>query len=257
MRLRLFIVGGSRFSSSATSSLARSHYTEDLQALNALLMQRIDQRNALDLELTRILHRPAVSTSPTHVEPINIPNLSMPLEQAYESSTQRSVQQTTQRSALSHRTVHKELEQEKKKRYKQELDSQVRESQMRKAQVKQEKDEQDRRLESDTHRYDYFGRSGGGAPMRDNDGNVIANLGDLRNPQQAQPSARSPIPLALPPQQQPFADRIHSSIAGASSITNAPFYNGEPPQNPATSVRALTAGMTFVAGTAILHLGTT
>ena len=238
-------------------------------------MQRIDQRNALDLELTRILHRPAVTTSPTHVEPINIPNLSMPLEQVYESSTQRSVQQTTQRSALSHRNEHKsepasgngglqigqetdkELEQEKKKRYKQELDSQVRESQMRKAQAKQEKDEQERKLESDTHRYDYFGRSGGGAPMRDKDGNVIANLGDLRNPQQAQPSARSPIPLALPPQQQPSTDRVHSSIAGASAITNAPFYNGEPAQNPATSVHALTAGMTFAMDTTLLHLGST
>ncbi len=87
-------------------------------------------------------------------------------------------------------------------------------------------------MEADINRYNYFGRSGGGAPMRDKDGNVVANLGDLRNAQQ-QPQQYQP------PQSQTqytaLDDKIYSLGAGTSSITNAPFYNGEP-QYPSDSV---------------------
>lgn len=125
--------------------------------------------------------------------------------------------------------VDKELEQAAKKRYQHELQAQMREKQMRKVQEKQEKDEYERKLEAEINRYSYFGRSGGGAPMRDKDGNVVANLADLRNPQQYQ----------SPRTQQPYTganDKIYSLGGGASSITNAPFYNGEPQQNPSNSV---------------------
>jgi hypothetical protein len=78
----------------------------------------------------------------------------------------------------------RDAEQAAKKRYQQELQSQMREAQMRKVQSKQEKDEYERKLEAEIKRYNYFGRSGGG-----------------------------------------------------SSITNAPFYNGEQQQYPSNTVR--------------------
>jgi centrosome and spindle pole-associated protein 1 len=99
----------------------------------------------------------------------------------------------------------------------------MREAQMRKIQSKQEKDEYEKKLEADINKYNYFGRSGGGAPMRDKDGNVVANLADLRNPQQQTPRTQLPS-------YAPFDDKTFSLGAGTSSILNAPFYNGEQPQ---------------------------
>jgi centrosome and spindle pole-associated protein 1 len=110
----------------------------------------------------------------------------------------------------------------------------MRETQMRKIQAKQEKDEYEKKLEADIKRYNYFGRSGGGAPMRDKDGNVVANLGDLRNPQQQQQQYQSPRS-----QQQQYTaldDKVYSLGAGTSSITNAPFYNGGQQQYSSNTV---------------------
>jgi centrosome and spindle pole-associated protein 1 len=127
--------------------------------------------------------------------------------------------------------VDKDAEQASKKRYQQELQAQMREAQMRKAQAKQDKDEYERKLDAEVQRYNYFGRNGGGggAPMRDKDGNVVANLADVRNP---------PPPPPPPQQQQhqqqqqyyPPDDKAYSLGYGTSAITNAPFYNGAPEQ---------------------------
>jgi hypothetical protein len=100
----------------------------------------------------------------------------------------------------------------------------MREAQMRKVQAKQEKDEYERKLEAEVQRYNYFGRSGGGAPMRDKDGNVVANLADVRNP------PPPPPPQYQQQQQQQYYapdDKVYSLGNGTSSIANGPFYNGE------------------------------
>jgi hypothetical protein len=172
----------------------------------------------------------------------------MSIGQSYESSSQRNNQQNNDdRRGQQYRNdnrskpkddngfqigheVDKEVQQATKKRYQQELQAQMREAQMRKMQAKQEKDEYEKKLEADIKRYNYFGRSGGGAPMRDKDGNVVANLGDLRNPKQHQ-SPRSQQQNAV------LDDKVYSLGAGPSAITNAPFYNGEQQQQyPANSV---------------------
>jgi hypothetical protein len=230
--------------------VTRAHYTEDLNALNSLLAERLDQRNAVDHELARILNRPPVTSSPGRVTGGGAPGMNMSFEQPYDMSTPRNQQINDNRRGPQQRPdnrsrpnadngfqigheVDKDTEQAGKKRYQQELQAQMREAQMRKVQAKQEKDEYERKLETDINRYNYFGRSGGGAPMRDKDGNVVANLADLRNPQQPQQQFQSPR------SQQPYSaldDKVYSLGAGTSAITNAPFYNGEQQQYPPNSV---------------------
>lgn len=208
--------------------------------MNTLLAQRIDQRNNVDLELARILNRPPVSTSPTLGNSGRLSALNLPFDQPYEPPSQGYQPPGDSRRGPQYRNrskpnpdggfqighdVDKDAEQAAKKRYQQELQAQMREAQMRKMQAKQEKEEYEKKLESDIKRYNYFGRSGGGAPMRDKDGNVIANLADLRNPQQQQQQQTA---RGQPTSYTGFDDKVYSLGGGTSSITNAPFYNGDP-----------------------------
>lgn len=228
-----------------------------MNALNSLLAERLDQRNAVDLELAHILNRPPVSASPTRVSNAGpAPNLNMHMENTHQGNYQqpdrrgppphrkdnRSVPNNSNEFQIG-REVDKDSEQAAKKRYQQELQAQMREVQMRKAQDKRAKDEYDRKLEEDIQRYNYFGRSGGGAPMRDKDGNVVANLGDVRNPPTGpQQQYQQPYQQQHQQQQQPQFppdNKVYSLGDGFSSITNAPFYNAEqqPPQHfPGNSV---------------------
>ena len=246
----LIVLESNRLSGSSSSNITRAHYAEDLSALNTLLAQRIDQRNNVDIELARILNRPPVSTSPTLGNSGRLPALNLPFDQPYEPPSQGYQPTSDNRRGAQHRNrskpnsdggfqighdVDKDSEQAAKKRYQQELQAQMREAQMRKLQAKQEKEEYEKKLESDIKRYNYFGRSGGGAPMRDKDGNVIANLADLRNPpQQQQQTARG-----QPTSYAGFDDKVYSLGAG-TSITNAPFYSGDQQsQYPSDTVKQL------------------
>lgn len=227
--------------------MSRAHYTEDLNALNSLLAERLDQRNAIDHELAHILNRPPVSSSPTRVIQGGVSNLNITHEHISSQGHQQQNGRQTQVYRNENRQgtfdagfqigreVDKDAEQTAKKRYQQELQSQMREAQMRKAQAKQDKDEYERKLDADIQRYNYFGRSGGGAPMRDKDGNVVANLGDLRNPPPQSQRQQPP-----PPSHFPSDDKVYSLGTGLSSISNPPFYNGEQsqPQYSSNSVKS-------------------
>ncbi|CAF2407712.1 unnamed protein product [Rotaria sp. Silwood2] len=255
LRRKQLEIESSRLSAGGTSNVTRAHYHEDLNALNSLLAERLDQRNAVDVELAHILNRPPVSASPTRINSNGIPNLNMSTEHSQQISSQKYPQQNG-RHIQSYRNdnrtrpnengfqigheTDKDSEQAAKKRYQQELQAQMREAQMRKAQDKRAKDEYDRKLEEDIQRYNYFGRSGGGAPMRDKDGNVIANLADVRNPpppppapyQQQQQQQQQQHQQYLPPD-----NKVYSLGDGMSSIGNAPFYNGEQQQYSGNSDR--------------------
>ncbi|CAF0772023.1 unnamed protein product [Rotaria sordida] len=246
LRKKQLEIESSRLSAGATSNITRAHYNEDLNALNSLLAERLDQRNAVDLELAHILNRPPISTSPTRINPNNRPNINMSNEQYSQQISSQKYQQNNGRHIQSYRNenrtnsnengfqigheIDKESEQATKKRYQQELQAQMRETQMRKAQEKQAKDEYDRKLEEDIQRYNYFGRSGGGAPMRDKDGNVVANLADVRNP--PPPSSYQQHQQQQQQQQQylPPDNKVYSLGDGMSSMGNAPFYIGEQQQ---------------------------
>lgn len=227
----------------------RAHYAEDLRALNNLLAERLHQRDAIDPELTRILNRRPIGENPALV---GSAGLRMPLEQIYEPPSQTNQQFSNERQGPPTRRdnkprprpgggfqigdeVDKDAEQVAKKRYQQELQAQIREGQMRKAQAKQEKDEYDRKLEAEIKRYSYFGRSGGGAPMRDKDGNVVANLADLRNPPQ---QSGNPPPQSQSHGYMPPSNPTYSTGAGGSSIIGGPFYNPPPGQYQPDTVRS-------------------
>ncbi|CAF4751784.1 unnamed protein product [Rotaria sp. Silwood1] len=251
LRKKQLEIESSRLSAGGTSNVAHAHYAEDLNALNSLLAERLDQRNAVDLELAHILNRPPVSASPTRINSNGMSNLNMRTEHSQQIPPQ-NYQQQNGRHIQSYRNdnrtgsndngfqigreTDKESEQAAKKRYQQELQAQMREAQMRKAQEKRAKEEYDRKLEEDIQRYNYFGRSGGGAPMRDKDGNVIANLADVRNPPPPQP----PYQHQQQQQQQQYLppdNKVYSLGDGMSSMGNAPFYNGEQQQYSADSDR--------------------
>ncbi|CAF4421925.1 unnamed protein product [Rotaria magnacalcarata] len=249
-----YIIESSRLSAGGTSNVNRAHYTEDLNALNSLLAERLDQRNAVDSELAHILNRPPVSASPTRVSSGGMPNVNMPMERPHQGNYQQQNVRQAQPYRNDNRSgaindnfqigheIDKDSEQAAKKRYQQELQAQMREAQMRKAQDKKAKDEYDRKLDEEIQRYNYFGRSGGGggAPMRDKDGNVVANLADARNPQPPSQQQQQQQPQHHQPQQQqhfPPDNKVYSLGDGFSSIGNAPFYNGEqqPPQQQYSS----------------------
>ena len=206
-----------------------------------MLAERLDQRNAVDFELAHILNRPPVSASTVRRNSGSMPESSMPPEYSRQVPSQGYQQQSSGRDVQTYRNkkrsesnetglqigreVDKNAEQAAKKRYQQELQAQMREVQMRKAQEKQARDEYDRKLEAEIQRYNYFGRSGGGAPMRDKDGNVVANLADVRNPP--------------PPSQQQYItsdDNVYSLGNEFNSVGNPSFYNGEQQQYPSNSV---------------------
>lgn len=232
--------------------MTRAHYKEDLNALNSLLAERLDQRNAVDFELAHILNRPPVATSPTRLGSVNMSMMNnVPMQQsnnppyATNNTNNNNNNQRYNGPPGNNRSdpraragdgfqigqeADKESEQAAKKRYQQELQAQMREAQMRKAQAKREKDEYDRKLDAEIQQYNYFGRSGGGAPMRDRDGNVVANLADLRNPsnpgqQQQIPTSPGKLPFSMP------EEKMYSLGNGPSSMLNAPFYNGEQQQS--------------------------
>jgi hypothetical protein len=177
-----------------------------------------------------------------------MPNLNMSSGQFHQAPPQRHPQQNGRHVQPQHnqnrsgpndngfqigQEVDKDSEQASKKRYQQELQAQMREAQMRKAQAKQDKDEYERKLDADIQRYNYFGRSGGGggAPMRDKDGNVVANLADVRNPPPPSQQQYQQQQQQHPPSQYfPPDDKVYSLGNGTSAIANAPFYNGEQQQ---------------------------
>ncbi|CAF0876383.1 unnamed protein product, partial [Didymodactylos carnosus] len=238
------------------SGSGSSGHAEDLSALNTLLAQRLSQRNAIDSDLARILNRPAISSSPSLGEMRISPRggAGQQIRSQYSNNNRDQQQQYTQRpyenrsnrNQIQHydnndnqnggfqigREADKDAEQANKKRYQQELQQQMREAQMRKMKEKADKDEYDRKLEADIQTYNYFGRGGGGAPMRDKDGNVVANLADLNTkpPQMSsrQPPSSQQYQHPQPPSQQyqhQQDDKIYQ--IGTSSIHDAPYYNGE------------------------------
>lgn len=75
----------------------------------------------------------------------------------------------------------KDSKQMKAREYQQELARQVREKQIQKQREKQEQELLDKKLIAETANFNPYGRGGGGAPLKDRDGNIIANLSQAKN----------------------------------------------------------------------------
>ncbi|ELT94634.1 hypothetical protein CAPTEDRAFT_225871 [Capitella teleta] len=68
-----------------------------------------------------------------------------------------------------------------KAEYQQELKRQMEESKRKKEQEKLEKERYEAKLDQEIRDYNPFGRGGGGAPMRDNQGNIVTDLRTIHN----------------------------------------------------------------------------
>lgn len=91
----------------------------------------------------------------------------------------------------------KDSKQVKAREYQKELQRQVREKQMQKQREKQEQELLDRKILVETANFNPFGRGGGGAPLKDREGNNIANLSQAKN------AANVDIPLTIGGQYSP------------------------------------------------------
>nr|XP_006815068.1 PREDICTED: centrosome and spindle pole-associated protein 1-like [Saccoglossus kowalevskii] len=67
------------------------------------------------------------------------------------------------------------------KSYQQELLEQMRERELKRKKEKEEEDRYNRKLEAEARSYDPWGKGGGGAPMKDVKGNIVADLRQLHN----------------------------------------------------------------------------
>ncbi len=119
----------------------------------------------------------------------------------------------------------KDLKSLKAKEYQEELQRQVREKQMQKQREKEEKEKMDKKMLMETMTYNPFGRSGGGAPIKDKEGNVVADLSQVKSD-----SARFSPRDIVPPQNQ-FAFPAPNNPKGSNEMLNLLFKS---PQSPTT-----------------------
>ena len=68
----------------------------------------------------------------------------------------------------------------KVKEYQEELNRQIREKQLMKQREKEEQNRMDEKIKNENLSYDPYGRSGGGAPIKDVSGNIVADLATIK-----------------------------------------------------------------------------
>ena len=107
----------------------------------------------------------------------------------------------------------KDLKAQKAREYQEELQKQVREKQLQKQREKEESEKLDQKMFVESSSYNPYGRGGGGAPIKDRDGNVVANLAQIK----ADPNQFSP--RDMPP---------------ATKSYSPPVYNKPPMQYPSS-----------------------
>lgn len=102
--------------------------------------------------------------------------------------------------------------------YQEDLERQMREKQAQKQREKEEQERLDRKMLVETEAYNPFGRGGGGAPLKDRDGNIIANLAQAKAVVNAGYEQRSPRSFSQQPTQQmtPLAELLSSKRRGSA-----------------------------------------
>ena len=108
----------------------------------------------------------------------------------------------------------------KKQEYQRALEDQIREKAERKAREKREKEERELKEEREAANYNPWGKGGGGAPVKDDRGNVVTNLKDMRhdaNERRDNPDAYQRSPHrgpSTPPRHRPNDDHDHGGGGG-------------------------------------------
>ncbi|XP_062584637.1 centrosome and spindle pole associated protein 1-like isoform X7 [Saccostrea cucullata] len=85
-----------------------------------------------------------------------------------------------------------------KRSYQEELDRQIEEKRLRKQREREEQLRYEQKLDDEIRNYNPFGKGGGGAPMRDNQGNIVADLRVLHSTNQDPDTARSRVTRESP-----------------------------------------------------------
>ncbi|XP_056018999.1 centrosome and spindle pole-associated protein 1-like isoform X34 [Ostrea edulis] len=94
-----------------------------------------------------------------------------------------------------------------KRSYQEELDRQIEEKRRKKQLEKEEQLRYERKLDDEIRNYNPFGKGGGGAPLRDTKGNVVADLRGMHNTNQDPDTARSQVTRESPRFQAPTSPR--------------------------------------------------
>ena len=111
----------------------------------------------------------------------------------------------------------------KVKEYQEELNRQIREKQLMKQREKEEQNRMDEKIKNENLSYDPYGRSGGGAPIKDVSGNIVADLATIkpdlgqfsprdlqkRNFQYPPPQMAAQAPAQYQPIPQPVANQSY------------------------------------------------
>ncbi|RNA41302.1 centrosome and spindle pole associated 1-like isoform X4 [Brachionus plicatilis] len=115
--------------------------------------------------------------------------------------------------------------QQKAREYQEELGRQVREKQLKKQKEKEEHERLDKKLLLENAIYNPYGRGGGGAPIKDKDGNTVANLSQVR----ADPLQYSP--RDMPPPQSVINSILNtgSNLPNSSRVNSNDFLNNSAP----------------------------
>ena len=115
--------------------------------------------------------------------------------------SQQQQQQQNNPFNFSEEALNKDSKEYKQKQYQEELQRQVREKQLQKQREKEDKERADKKMLEEAVTYNPYGRAGGGAPIKDREGNTVADLSQVR----ADPDQYSPRALAANPNPNPFS----------------------------------------------------
>ncbi|XP_078318356.1 uncharacterized protein LOC111120690 isoform X7 [Crassostrea virginica] len=94
-----------------------------------------------------------------------------------------------------------------KRSYQEELDRQIEEKRYRKQREKEEQMRYEKKLDDEIKNYNPFGRGGGGAPLRDNQGNIVADLRAIHSTNQDPETARTRVTHESPRFRAPTSPR--------------------------------------------------
>ena len=169
---------GGLFAGFGQHSSRRAASTQQQTALTAVTAGRVGVREQ---------HRDRASLQPPTLFPsINSHRFAQPQPATYHSSRSPRLSPLSAQPPPSYMSGVHELhggptadqqlaKREAQRSYQATLQQQMRDNEERKRREKREAEERDRREEEEARNYNPFGRGGGGAPMRDSNGHIMAN----------------------------------------------------------------------------------
>ncbi|KAK7482681.1 hypothetical protein BaRGS_00026090 [Batillaria attramentaria] len=110
---------------------------------------------------------------------------------------------------------------QKAQAYQEELNRQMQEKKLKKQREREEQERYERKLEREAQEYNPFGRGGGGAPMRDAGGNIMADLRQMHRPSSFRDDLIGPPPV------QTTAEGEQSHARGGHGIFGMPKTDAE------------------------------